>query len=92
MTTPAPEPLEDSPLRKWRRRHDLTLLQAAERFETTEATLSRVETGANPPGRDLELRLVKITSLSRDEIVRPWLDRLSADRARAANDAAEVQA
>lgn len=81
MTAPAPEPLEDSPLRKWRCKRDRTLADLAEELETTEATLSRVETGANPPSRDLEMRIVKITSLSRDEIVRPWLERRGLERA-----------
>lgn len=80
-TSPAPVPVEDSPLRKWRRKHDRTLLDLAKELETTEATLSRVETGANPPSRDLEMRIVKITSLTRDDIVRPWLERRGIERA-----------
>lgn len=63
------------PLRCWRLRKRMTLLDVARLLQTTEATISRVESGANPPGRALETRLVALTGLNRDELLRPWDDR-----------------
>lgn len=77
MTSPQTTalPPSASPLRLWRTKRHLTLIQAAEMLGTTEATLSRIETGANPPSRELEDRIVNITHLSRDDIAEPRLAR-----------------
>lgn len=68
----------------------MTLAEAAERFGTTEATVSRVETGANPPSTDLEDRIVSITGLTRDQIAKPRLERLSDARAARQQNGAEA--
>lgn len=64
----------------------LTLAAAAERFHTTEATLSRVETGDNRPSTELEDRIVEITGLTRDHIAKPRLARVAAEREKASRD------
>lgn len=84
-TDPDPPALDENAswLRRWRYSQRLTLRAAATRFGTTEATLSRIETGANPPSRELEERLCVVTGLSRDQIIAPWRRRrLTPDEVR----------
>ena len=71
------------PLRGWRKKIGLTQEQAAARFDTTEATLSRIESGHNRPSTVLEDRICRITGLSRDEIAKPRLDREAEEAKRA---------
>lgn len=75
------EPPVKSPLRDWRKAQGYTLEQGADLFGTTAATLSRVETGHNRVGEALERKIVDETGLSRDQIARPRLERLSRNNA-----------
>lgn len=56
------------PLRLWRDAQCLQLDEAAVKFKTTAASISRIERGLQRPGRDLEERIVKLTGLTRDDL------------------------
>lgn len=62
LTRPQPKAGQEHPFRRWRSEHDITLDRVAEFAETTAATISRIESGAQYPRPALLARLVELTS------------------------------
>ena len=61
----------DTPLRRWRRQHGYTQAQLAERCGVTANTIARYEEGRRiPRGAQLD-RLIELTRLPTDALVRP---------------------
>lgn len=54
-------PSKDHPLRRYRDRHDLRLIDLAEALGITASTLSRIEGGTAKPSFDLMRRILQVT-------------------------------
>lgn len=65
-------------LREWRNAKGYSLDEAADLFETTAATVSRIETGAQWVSGTLLGRIVAATGLSIDDLYQVRLARVTA--------------
>jgi|SRR5215472_10076235 len=64
-------PRHDSPLRRWRRQHDVTQAELARRCGMPVRTISHYEQGVHTPRGEYLERLIEQTGLSADALVRP---------------------
>jgi len=54
--------MSDHPLRQWRIKNNVTLLDLAKLAETTPASISRIERGAQDPSLAMMIRIMRATN------------------------------
>jgi transcriptional regulator with XRE-family HTH domain len=63
--------MTDHPLKRWRRKHNLTQAQVAERCDVRANTVARWERGEQIPRGEYLDRLLDLTGLPTDAVIRP---------------------
>jgi transcriptional regulator with XRE-family HTH domain len=53
--------MSDHPLRQWRTKNNITLLNFAKLCQTTAASISRIERGVQDPSLAMMVRIIKAT-------------------------------
>lgn len=60
-------------LTEWRKKHDLTMAQVADRLSITQPTISRIESGELWPGRPLAEKILELTdgAVTPNDFIKP---------------------
>lgn len=68
-----------SPLQRWRKERNLSAEQLASQLGVHQSVISRVERGERRPKDSLELALIRLTGLTRDDLAAPRVAQSKAE-------------
>lgn len=79
ITPPQEADTAVSPLHRWRKDRALSAEQLAAQLGVHQSVISRIERGLRRPKDDLEVAIIKLTGLTRDDLAAPRLAQSKAE-------------